>query len=350
MAARSTYTNARTQHVNGLVTDLSSALDSLLQNLPEATPDAGNRRLRNFFHETYQTYRLSESSEKTTDDYVRAIEHFAQFLKRPVTLDDLTDDVLSNFLLWPRNLPRAIPTVRKYRRQLLALWRFAWKKRLVDELPRDVIDFKAPKIVPKAWSVEEFGRMIAACDVLTCPNFDIDSAAWWRALLWTLYETGLRIGAAILLKIDALDFETGWLTVPADVQKQKADQVFKLHPDTVAAIQFSEPHAREYLFPQPYNQEKYADYRKHFYRRLNTILDAAGLPKTCKDKFHKIRKTCATLIADLAGDEAACRHLGHSTVALTRAVYLDPRYIRRRIITAAELPRPKLVGDEPEAA
>ena len=74
------------------MTDLSSALESLLQNLSEPEPDIGNRRLRNFFHETYQPYRLSESSEKTLSGYVHTIERFALFLKRPATLDDLTDD------------------------------------------------------------------------------------------------------------------------------------------------------------------------------------------------------------------------------------------------------------------
>ena len=144
-----------------------------------------------------------------------------------------------------------------------------------------------------------------------------------------------------------LDFATGWLSVPADVQKQKAEQVFKLHPDTLKVIVATDPAGRERLFPFPY---KLAAQRKYLYRRLNRILDAAGLPKTCKDKFHKIRRTSATLVADLAGDEAAQKHLGHSSLALTRSAYLDPRYIRRRIVTAEELPRPNTNNDEAGAA
>ena len=201
------------------------------------------------------------------------------------------------------------------------MWRFAWKKRLVDELPRDVADFKPDKHIPRAWSVEEFGRIIAACDVMTGHYCDIESPHWWRAFLWLLYDTGLRVAAALELTTSDLDLETGWLSVPADVQKQKAEQVFKLHPDTLRVIVATNPAGREWLLPFPYH---FVGRTKYLRLRLNRILNAAGLPKTCKDKFHKIRRTTATLVADLAGDEAAQKHMGHSSLALTRIAISTP--------------------------
>ena len=115
MELRSYEANARRRNVNGLVTELSSALESLLNDLPKPAPDIGNRRLRNFFHEIYQPYRLSESPQQTIQGYAKTIERSALFLKRPAALKDLRDDAVSDFLLWTRNLPRAIHTGPKVR-------------------------------------------------------------------------------------------------------------------------------------------------------------------------------------------------------------------------------------------
>jgi len=74
-------------------------------------------------------------------------------------------------------------------------------------------------------------------------------------LILTLYETGLRIQATLELKTTDIDFNTGWLTIPADHQKQKAEQAFPLHAETLKAILRTEPQDRILLLQAPVSSE-----------------------------------------------------------------------------------------------
>ena len=159
---------------------------------------------------------------------------------------------------------------------------------------------------------------------------------FWSALILTLYDTGLRIGAAMGLDRDALNAETGWLHVPAAVQKQNADQRFLLHADTLAAIGAMQATATgRKLFSWPYRRET-------LYRHLAAILARAGLSAGRRDLFHRIRRTTATAVADKLGRAAAQDYLGHSCLSVTLR-YLDPSKING-IHAVDVLPRPAKGG------
>lgn len=59
-------------------------------------------------------------------------------------------------------------------------------------------------------------------------------------MLLTAYDTGLRIAALMQSHVSDFDASTRWLKIPAAVQKQDANQFFRLHPDTVKAIEWRE--------------------------------------------------------------------------------------------------------------
>ena len=200
--------------------------------------------------------------------------------------------------------------------------------------PADVSLLPTDKRVPEAWSVDEMRRIITAAAETPGMLCGIPAGKWWPAQLLTLYDTGLRIGALMALESAQLDFETGWLTVPADHQKQRAEQVFQLQADTLDAIAQTRPGERRELFPWPFVDERWAVLRK----RYRKILQRAGLPTDSRCLFHKVRRTSATLIADALGERAAQDHLGHSSLSVTKR-YLDPRKMKRRKPSTAALPR-----------
>ena len=80
MAQRSPSPNARTQHVNGLVTDLSSALDSLL--IPADPPlvaepdDDANWSLRKFFYSSYVPFQLADCSPRSVEKHQQVLDRF----------------------------------------------------------------------------------------------------------------------------------------------------------------------------------------------------------------------------------------------------------------------------------
>jgi len=124
-----------------------------------------------------------------------------------------------------------------------------------------------------------------------------------QALILTIYDTSHRVGALLKLCRDQLD-RNGRLHALAEQTKQKSDTVHQLHSQTLAAIAGLKRTKR--LFPWPRNQ-------RAIYPFLRRILQAAGLPATRRDLFHKFRRTSYTMVYALAGPDSASRHAGHAT-------------------------------------
>lgn len=297
----------------------------------------GMRSLKRFFEDSYRPLRLADANPASAENHLTVIERFSWFLACDATVANLTDDTVERFLAWLKRSGMANPTINRYRACLLAQWKHAWRKRLVDDQPRDVAKFRVAKRVPEAWSAEEVAKILQQAEQVEGMIGGVPAGAWWRGLLLTLYDTGLRIAAAMQLRSTDLNAER-WLSVPAEVQKQDADQTFRLHPETMTALLATHPHEREWLFPWPYDSDNhYGVLTKHYKR----ILKAAGLPLGRRDLFHKLRRTSATAVCDALDELAAKRHLGHSSLDVTRR-YLDPRKIRRSHSAAEVMQRPAI--------
>lgn len=293
------------------------------------------RSLVRFFDDVYRPVRLGRSPKHTIEDYRRSVREFATFLGRDSSLDDLTEMAVEDFMA---SLPHLAPeTINGHRRNLLAIWRMAWRRRQLAEPPREVMKLVEPKHARQAWTVEEVGRIIAASRRERGSAFGIPLREWWPALLYLLYDTGLRIGAAMQLPRGSFQAD-GWLIVPHSIQKHKADQPLKLSQETISAVSIVLAKSREsnWLLPHVYET-------KTLQNHLRRILERAGLPAGRLDLFHKLRRTSATLVADALGEEAARKHLGHSALWVTRR-YLDYQKIRVEQ-PIDHIPRPPAVDD-----
>lgn len=296
------------------------------------------RALHRFYADKYRPLRLSDAAPQTKQHYPAMLNRLREFAACDVTLDQLSDDFVERFMVWARQRGAAPATVNGYRACILALWRFAYRKRYLDDQPRCVEKLKLPRRIPEAWSLEEVNRLLRAAAGTEGTICGVAAGVWWPALLLVLYDTGLRIAAVMNLTREALDMETGELFVPAEIQKHNSDQVFRLHRDTLDAVRLLEPRTREMLIPwhaefnERTNGMLYSGYRK--------ILHRAGLAAGRRDLFHKLRRTSGTLLASVAGDKAGADHLGHSDPKVFVTHYLDPRKLNRARATDL-LPRPE---------
>jgi integrase len=294
------------------------------------------RTLRHVFEHHYRPQRLPDNNEMTNAKYLHSIDTYSRFCGCDATVDSLTDEMLERFMSWCKLSGMANTTCNTQRAHLLAIWNFAWKKRLTNEAHRDVPKYRVAKRVPEAWSVRQIEMILAAAAQTPGTLCGIPACHWWPALILTLYDTGLRIAAVLKLRTHDLSDER-WLTVPAGIQKNKAEQVFGLAEDTMAAILATDPHRREWLFPWPFDSEgNYGRLQKHY----SKILVRAGLPHGRRDKFHKIRRTSATLVCDAVDEHEAQRHLGHSSLSVTRS-YIDPRRMKKTKVAAELIQRPQ---------
>ena len=289
--------------------------------------------LRRFFEEKYLPLRMvvRNCAESSIGGHRQAINRLCDFAGCDVTLEQLSDDLIEGFMGWLIAAGKSPATANGRMGCILAQWRYAWRKRLVEELPRDVDKLPLPKVLPTAWNTEEMGRLLAACAKAEGEVSGIPAGLFWTALVSSYYETGLRRAALLSLRCKHLDFETGILFVPAEVQKQSADQMFKLHPDTLKLIRATRPETRHRLFPWDHHDRTLGEH-------LRRILIVAGLPHGRRDLLHKIRRTSGTYVQDAVGPQAAQDHLGHSSQKMTKR-YVDPRLLSKTHASDV-LPRP----------
>ena len=289
--------------------------------------------LRRFFEEKYRPLRLvaRNCTESSIQGHRISINRLCDFAGCEVALEQLSDDLIEGFTAWIIAAGRSPATANGRMGCILAQWRYAWRKRLVEELPRDCEKLPLPKTLPTAWSTEELGQILAVCGQVEGDVSGFPAGLFWVAVVLCYYETGPRRSALLALRCEHLDFDTGILFVPAEVQKQSADQLFKLHPDTLQLIRATQPETRHKLFPWRMNLRAFGE---HFRK----ILIRAGLPHGRRDLFHRIRRTSGTYVQDAAGPQAAQDHLGHSGQQVTKR-YIDPKLITKTY-AADVLPRP----------
>lgn len=273
--------------------------------------------LQSFYDLTFCPLFLRSRSPRTKVLYQSTIRTFGKFLQREPLLSDLTDETASRFLGWYRSLGRSPYSVNKERDNLLAMWRFAARKRLVEQFP-DVKPDLEPVRIPQAWSKSEINRLFRACRKAEGWIAGVPASGWWLALHHVAWDSGERVTALISLTWANVDLEGGWVTMPAETRKGgHEDRQYKISPDCIAALRAIELPLRTMVFPWPYAPT-------YLWLRYKEILELANLPTDRKSMFHRLRKSVASHYEAAGGDATAL--LGHSTRKVT-AAYLDPRIV-----------------------
>ena len=257
------------------------------------------------------------------------------------TLQELTESDLRAAIRFALGEGNTATTANNYRKSLLNLWETA--ERLARVRPGDGWEIAASprKFIPKlkeivrkptAWTEDQFAALVRSCQQARTRR------GWgpqhWLALVFTIYDTSLRVGCLLKSRFSQLQIADCRLLVPGEMQKGKADTWQRLHPDTVRMlVNLPRKSGDDRLIPWPF-------YRDELWRKYrDEILIPAGLPFTHRDKFHRIRRTSYTMVAKAYGIAAASEHAAHKQ-DLSR-FYLDTSLLERQNPLDA-LPRPKM--------
>jgi integrase len=257
-------------------------------------------------------------SPRTIDLYRITLTHFGTFLGHVPTVDDLDDDVVSEYLLWRSQRPcrgrRVSPaSVEKCRVQLLAVWRYGARKRLVREFP-DVQAWKVPKRVKPAYTAEELDRLVGYARTLAS-NTKITGGKpgswWWPTLILAAFQTGERKGGLLGLRWRDVDLSTRVVTFRAETRKGgREDIVRAITPALADELREQQGSPGDLVWPWCGNPTS-------IYPTVRRFCQRAGVPYLA---LHAIRRTSASLVARGGGDASA--HLGHASTETTRDHYL----------------------------
>jgi integrase/recombinase XerD len=118
---------------------------------------------------------------------------------------------------------RSERTVQTYARSVRAFFHWLVRMRLVEDNPCDRVSFpRVGKPMIKTITPEEFERLLLAC---TPPNetglMAARAAARNRAILWVLYDSGIRVSELCGLRVGDFDRKQGILTVKGKGSKER---------------------------------------------------------------------------------------------------------------------------------
>ncbi len=313
-----------------------------IRGMSESELLAPEKSLLRFFQDHYVVRRMIGCKQGSIDQKRWTIGSFAKFLGRAPIVGDLCDETVSKYLNWLLKVQnRSAATANDRRRDLVSLWNFAVRCRLLLRGP-DVDKVRETREIPKAWTIQEFETLLQSArnyktrsqNALRYP-----AGQWFECLFLVAYDTGLRLNALLSIRLADWKPDRREVTCDAEFQKTRVAQTFQVSEQTASAIQgmlaagAERPEKPEFLFDWPMRRDS-------IHPHMRKILKAAGLyGEAGDDTFHRIRKTSATHLTAALGIEAASRQLGHSSIEMTRR-YVDVRQTGHHN-AADHLPRPK---------
>jgi integrase/recombinase XerD len=263
-------------------------------------------------------------AQSTVDAYVHALCEFAGHFKRPP--DQLGPEHIREFQLHLiRDRKLAVNTVK----QRMAAIQFFFLKTLKRPYLKEEFPYpKAPRRLPEILSQEEVARII-------------DSAAnlSHRAMLMTLYSTGLRRAELVRLKVEDIDSKR--MVIHVHLGKGSKDRDVPLSQKLLETLReyWRRVKPKTYLFPGRREDEPLTT--KAVWHACHGAVERAGIHK--KISPHSLRHCYATHLMESGADLRTIQLLlGHADIKHT-IVYL---HLSRRHLHAAANPLDSLTISE----
>ncbi len=270
--------------------------------------------------ERYLSYILMERglSRNTTTAYSRDLSEFHDFLKEKnkEILSNEPDDITA----YMSHLRDKGQSVRSYTRALIAIrgfYKFCLREGLIEKSPASLVDIPSYHgTLPEVLGVDEVERLLKARDGTSTLSIRD------RAMLETLYATGLRVSELVKLRLNDISLQKGLITPLGKGQKQRA---VPLGEEAMIWIMSYITEARPLLekkgVSSPHlflSKRGRAMTRQNFWEMIKKTALLAGIDRA-RIKPHVLRHSFATHLieggADLRSVQAM---LGHADISTTQ--------------------------------
>ncbi len=159
--------------------------------------------------EEYFTYLLASKglSEKTIDDYKEDLLIFLRDFPKKQTTDDLLETDLNDFAIKEGEKDRSSSTIARRLSALFNFYQFLSKRGIIEVAPERVDRPKEEKSLPVILSFEEIERLLDA------PDTSKESGMRDKAMLETMYATGLRVSELCSLPLSSINVQNRLIVV-----------------------------------------------------------------------------------------------------------------------------------------
>ena len=251
----------------------------------------------------------------TVRQYEIAVDLLDRWAGHPVRLDELDELLVSGFLR-DYSATVAPATVRGKRTMLVGLWRAAADDGYVEGPRRRIRSARVCLPAPECWTLDEVRRLAEACRSLPRRHrCGLTRAAWWELAVRVAWDTGLRFGDLVALRVDQVSPE-GFAAVSQS--KTGRITVCRLEASTLALLRATlEACPRGLVCP-------WLSSRESFNAQVRILVRRAGIrPGTWK----WLRRASGTDV-EIQRPGAASAHLGHAPGSrIAYQAYVDPRVV-----------------------
>jgi len=274
-------------------------------------------------------------SDNSIDAYTRDIEKLCCFLSlNNLELGplEITDKHLAEFVVWLNKLGIGASSQARIKSGVKAFYKFLMLEDIIDVDPTELMESpRLTKKIPQIISFEEIQEMLSVIDLST------DHGTRNRAMLETLYASGLRVSELINLKLTNVYPDIGFLKV---VGKGNKERLVPIGGEALKHIRFYTEGVRRRL-PKIEQADENILFLNRRGRRMSRVMvfmivkevaEMAGIKKNVSP--HTFRHSFATHLVEGGADLRAIQDmLGHESITTTEIyTHLDKAYLRDTIL------------------
>lgn len=281
--------------------------------------------------EAYQQYLLVEKglSKQTVVSYIEDLKQFFQFLPDRKYVEDLLPEDLNEFVRRESVVGHSVSTAMRRLSSVRGFFIFLKKEKYYnDEIP-EVKTMKKQERLPNCLSIEEVE------DLLNAPDIRRPEGLRDRAMLETMYASGLRVSELLALERSRVNFKKAIITIFGKGAKERkvplGDFAIEYIQKYVDEVRSKNPGSdSKYLFLNRYGEPLS---RQYFFKQIKKYAAEAGIISPVSP--HTLRHSFAThLLENGAQLRAVQEMLGHSNIATTQ---IYTHISTKRILSAYDL-------------
>ncbi|MFA5177240.1 MAG: site-specific tyrosine recombinase XerD [Candidatus Omnitrophota bacterium] len=277
-------------------------------------------------------------SNNTIISYREDLNTYLDFIEKSDidVLSKISKNNITNFMFAQKEKGIGANSIARRLAAIRMFHRFLTRERILKSDPSTLIE--SPKLwkrVPETLSLNEVEALIAQ------PNVRDIQGIRDKAILETLYATGMRVSEAVNLKKDNVNLDIGFLRC---IGKGSKERVIPLGKKAIASIQrylevsrpkFLKDKESEFLFVSRFGKKIS---RQSFWKIIKKHAQAARIKKPIKP--HILRHSFATHLLEHGADLRSVQEmLGHSNISTTQ-IYTHINKDRLKSVHKQFHPRP----------
>jgi integrase/recombinase XerD len=277
-------------------------------------------------------------AKNTIMAYREDLEAYSAFLsgKGVTSVSASGKNDIINFMFSQKDHGLAANSIARRLAAIRMFYRFLVRERVLKDDPTSLID--SPKLwkkIPETLSVNEIEALLAQPEARTLQGIRD------RAILETLYATGMRVSEAVNLKVDDLNLDVGFLRC---IGKGNKERVIPLGKKAITSVSKYLASVRPALLKKRSSDSLFVSRlgskisRQSFWKLIKRYAKQARIKKPMKP--HTLRHSFATHLLEHGADLRSVQEmLGHSNIATTQ-IYTHINKDRLKAIHKMYHPRP----------